>query len=236
MTRENLHSPWLLFEAGAVAKHDESRVWTYLFGLSPTDVKDPLSEFQHTVATKDDTKKLLIALNGRLPDPKLSHERLSKAFETWWPQLEASLDKIPKQAPRLGGTKDPVRNILEMTTEILQRVRESTRQPTIDASDLYDDDERVNMASVISSMLLQKLKTAGISFQGVVTCTDGAYGIVQEDKAWRVEKRLAEDLALGRISLSDMFAASTQEKNPCNPGRSLKTSEADEPPKSPLSI
>jgi hypothetical protein len=216
LTPENLGSPWLLFEAGAVAKNDESRVWTYLFGgLTPTDVKDPLSEFQHTLATKDDTKKLLIAVNGRLSDGRLSHERLMKAFETWWPQLEANLDKIPKQSPKPEGPKDPVKRILEMTTEILQRVRESTRQPVIDASDVYDDENRVDMASIMSAVLVQRLKDESIPFDSVATCIDGAYAIHQENRAWRVEKMTAEDLALGRISLSEMFAASKQDKNPC---------------------
>jgi len=231
LTPDNLDSPWLLFEAGAVAKHDESRVWTYLFGLSPTDVKDPLSEFQHTVATKDDTKRLLMALNGRLTDGKLSHERLIRACGIWWPQLEASLDRIPKQAPRPGGPKDPIEHIVEITTEILQRVRESTRQATIDASELYDDNDRVDMASIISTVLVQRLRREGIPFKAVGTCTDGGYGIFQDDKGWRIEKRVAEDLALGRISLSEMFAASTQDKNPCRAQRTRNANEPDEVPK-----
>ena len=42
------------------------RVWTCLTGLKYTaDVKDPLSEFQHTAANREDTEKLIKALNRR---------------------------------------------------------------------------------------------------------------------------------------------------------------------------
>lgn len=99
LTPENLASPWLLFEAGAVAKRHNSRVWTYLFGLEYSDVKDPLSEFQHTLANEFDTKKMLHAVNHRLGQGKLPPERLNKAFETWWPQLAERLKAVPPKFP-----------------------------------------------------------------------------------------------------------------------------------------
>jgi hypothetical protein len=220
LTPENLTSPWLLFEAGAVAKHDGSRVWTYLFGLEYTDVKDPLSEFQHTLANEADTRKLVQAINHRLGDGQLSHERLDRAFGTWWPQLADKLRGIPARDAASAVEKEPTKKILEMTTEILQRVRESSRPAVISADDVYDDDERVDMASVVSSMLFETLKLSGTPFKGIATCLDGAYAIHQEDKDWRVEKRIAEDLALGRLTLADMFAKSVQMKNPCKPNSS----------------
>jgi len=124
LTPENLKSPWLLFEAGAIAKHAESRVWTYLFGLGYTDVKDPLSQFQHTAATKDDTKKLITTLNHRLGEAGHAQDRLNKSFETWWPQLAERLNGIPQKSPTPTNPKDPIKNIAEMTGEILERPRE----------------------------------------------------------------------------------------------------------------
>ena len=59
LTPENLESPWLLFEAGALSKMEESRTWTYLYGVKYEDVKDPLSQFQHTVVEEKDTLALL---------------------------------------------------------------------------------------------------------------------------------------------------------------------------------
>jgi hypothetical protein len=227
LTPENLNSPWLLFEAGAVAKHDQSRVWTYLFGLKPTDIADPFSEFQHTLSTKEDTKKLLFTINEQVVDGKLPRERLTKVFDMWWPQLEKNLTKIPGQVPGDQRTKDPLKRMLEMTTEILQRVRESAHQAVFDSRDVYDDAERVDISSVISSALLQRLKDERIPFSGVGTCTNGGYAIFQADKSWRIEKSVAEDLALGRISLSEMFSASRQKENPCGPDLDEGPTESD---------
>src|SRR5680860_1889992 len=38
MTEKNLNSPWILFEAGAVAKSRDSYVCTFLMKLNPTDI------------------------------------------------------------------------------------------------------------------------------------------------------------------------------------------------------
>src|SRR5262245_43236095 len=51
VTPENIHSPWLAFEAGALSKAlSASRVCTYLFDLSPANLPFPLAMFQATQA------------------------------------------------------------------------------------------------------------------------------------------------------------------------------------------
>ena len=53
LTRQNLAQPWILFEAGALAKQvesDTSRVTPYLFDVSPTELVVPLSSFQAATA------------------------------------------------------------------------------------------------------------------------------------------------------------------------------------------
>jgi hypothetical protein len=76
LTPENLASPWILFEAGALSKTVDSRVWTYLYDLGYTDVKDPLSQFQHTVATKEDTRKLIASINAAYGEGALDEARV----------------------------------------------------------------------------------------------------------------------------------------------------------------
>ena len=50
LTQENLQRPWILYEAGALSKKArESRAMTFLFEVKSIDVKEPLSQFQHTV-------------------------------------------------------------------------------------------------------------------------------------------------------------------------------------------
>jgi hypothetical protein len=60
LTGDNLGAPWLLFEAGAISKRADSRAFTYLYGIEYSDVKDPLSQFQHTLANEAETKDLCI--------------------------------------------------------------------------------------------------------------------------------------------------------------------------------
>ena len=59
LTRENLSSMWLAFEAGALSKHLEGRVATVLFGLRHSDVHPPLSMFQGTLFDEADFRKLI---------------------------------------------------------------------------------------------------------------------------------------------------------------------------------
>src|SRR4051812_12899520 len=48
LTRENLNSQWLAFEAGALAKHLSGKVAPILFGLEHQEVQQPLGMFQGT--------------------------------------------------------------------------------------------------------------------------------------------------------------------------------------------
>ena len=59
VTPENVHSPWVLFEAGALSKLHKSRVAPYLFGLEPSHVAAPLGQFQGLKADRAGTRQLL---------------------------------------------------------------------------------------------------------------------------------------------------------------------------------
>src|SRR5262249_46316277 len=49
LTPENLFAPWLLFEAGALAKTlEQTSVCPYLLDLQFADIRDPLAQFQAT--------------------------------------------------------------------------------------------------------------------------------------------------------------------------------------------
>jgi predicted nucleotide-binding protein len=97
VTRDNLDSRWLNFEAGALSK--EFNVCVYLFGVEPSSLGGPLSMFQHTKANKEDTFRLLQSFNDKDTQVKLSDERLRKIFEVWWPELEARLNEISIAKP-----------------------------------------------------------------------------------------------------------------------------------------
>jgi hypothetical protein len=60
LTPSNLHSDWILFEAGALSKTLQNTfVCPFLIGLEPSDVKPPLAQFQATKAEKKRCSKAL---------------------------------------------------------------------------------------------------------------------------------------------------------------------------------
>src|ERR1044071_9633221 len=51
LTPENIQSPWMLFEAGALARSSkEVTIYPYLFDLSPSALTGPLVQFQSVQA------------------------------------------------------------------------------------------------------------------------------------------------------------------------------------------
>lgn len=96
LTPENLDAPWVMFEAGALSKKlDGSRVCPYLFGFEPRELTGPLVQFQAARADRNDTKRLLMAMNHALGETRLPESVLDRAFDKWWPDLEASLARVP---------------------------------------------------------------------------------------------------------------------------------------------
>jgi TIR domain-containing protein len=131
LTPENLNAPWILFEAGALSKlHQNAYICTYLYGLEPSDLKDPLAQFQTTKAERDDTRRLLHTINRALMERSLPESKVDDAFDVWWPKLEERLGAII-----LGvHAAKPKRSERELIEEVLELVREQSRQRVLDPS------------------------------------------------------------------------------------------------------
>jgi hypothetical protein len=123
LTPENLHAPWLLFEAGALSKSvSEARVVPFLVDLKTTDVPYPFAQFQGVTADRDGTLRLLSAINDAL-DKALPKERLLRIFERWWPDLEKKIQSVPpNERPGV-----PERSERELLEEVLSLVRDMAR-------------------------------------------------------------------------------------------------------------
>jgi hypothetical protein len=125
LTPSNLHSDWILFEAGALSKTlQNTYVCPFLIGLEPSDIKPPLAQFQATQAKKGDVLRLLRTLNSALGDNGLPDTHIEEAFEVWWPKLEAQLKSLPTENANAQAHR-PDRELLE---EILGLVRNQLRQ------------------------------------------------------------------------------------------------------------
>ncbi len=95
LTKENVAAPWVLFEAGAIAKRfDRARVAPLLIGLTENDVPSPLSHLQGAVFNRSGAERLVASINERLGTRKLSKRKLANAVERRWAELEGALGKV----------------------------------------------------------------------------------------------------------------------------------------------
>jgi hypothetical protein len=151
ITPENQEAPWLLFEAGALAKNlDRSKVCPLLFdGMDPTDVKGPLVQFQAAQFSKEETKRVLRMINGELADAALSSDVLDGVFEMWWPKLEGQVaEQLEKNVEGDGEGRRSDRDLLE---EVLALTREyaRSRERRIDFEHPAWDDLLLNVVNLV---------------------------------------------------------------------------------------
>lgn len=101
ITPSNMAAEWINFEAGAlsIAIKDgtERKVVPLLIGFHDRGAiqRGPLGLFNALRFTKDDVWKLILTLNAELPNG-LDGEDLGDLFETYWPKLEAQVEKLKK--------------------------------------------------------------------------------------------------------------------------------------------
>jgi hypothetical protein len=119
LTQENFQAPWLLFEAGSIAKKfGASRVVPYLIDeLPPASERSPLAQFQHVRADRVGTHRLVESINSIRENPK-PLDRLERSFAKWWPDLEQTLNGLQAS----GRAQPAIRSERELLETILQRV------------------------------------------------------------------------------------------------------------------
>lgn len=137
LTNSNLESKWIHFEAGAIAKTKDAHICTFLFDVIPTDVQQPLSQFQATKNNKEDIYKLVKTINtliGKNGGKSLKDSNLEGVFDTFWPQLEKMLKKVPDQdeTPQVTRTE---KDLLEESLQILRGLKNSINTSFLNESD-----------------------------------------------------------------------------------------------------
>lgn len=170
LTQENQHSPWILFEAGALSKNlEESKVCPILFNFDTTDLKGPLSSFQATKFNKDDFKKLLESINNSCEETKLEQKSLDETFEVWWPMLYKKINEILAQdntdsKPSKRKDRDILEEILELARSNAKAIISTPRDVSrITVEDLVAGYRRIKEKNVrglsIESDLIQMEST-----------------------------------------------------------------------------
>ncbi len=151
LTSDNLDSRWILYEAGALAKKDASRLWTLLLDLRYSDVEKPLEQFQHTTCEKDDFFKMVKSINEQIRlknESNLTVENLTKIYEMMWPELEPGLKVAKDMEPESPRQERSDRDILE---EILESVRQKKAPRLIMREDMRT--ELANMELAIAALM-----------------------------------------------------------------------------------
>ncbi|WP_417799883.1 TIR domain-containing protein [Tenacibaculum sp.] len=125
VTKENLHAPWLTFEAGALSKKlEKSYVSPFLFDIKRSEINGPILQFQSTVHNEEDVLKLIKTINKACGDTKLSDEMVEKAFKAWYPTLQEELKKVTEEfKTEEADTEEPEKEKQEILEELLELTR-----------------------------------------------------------------------------------------------------------------
>jgi hypothetical protein len=119
VTPENLNSPWVLFEAGALAKAMQgAKVIPLLFNLEFSDISGPLAQFQAKKCDRDGVVEVVTSIN-KSTDSAVPDDRKNQLFSALWPELEKQFQGIPHEAP----TAKHMRPHHEILEELVSGVR-----------------------------------------------------------------------------------------------------------------
>lgn len=126
VTPTNVESPWLNYEAGALAKTTgQTAVRTVLLGLSPGDLPAgaPLSNFQHTSAVNvAEMWNLIESIHLRSESAGGDLERVRWAFDQAWPDLESRLEAIVlEQSPEAATNSGSYEQLL--IKDVMQEIK-----------------------------------------------------------------------------------------------------------------
>lgn len=144
LTQENKEKPWILFEAGALAKGlTTNRVCTLLIDLTPEDLQDPLAQFNHTLPEKSSVWELTRTINACLADKALDERILRQVFDTYWPQFdkkftEALNDNPPGEVIPPRSEQDILSEILANTRSLSHRIRDLESEVQIKAKNRFN--------------------------------------------------------------------------------------------------
>jgi len=136
LTKDNLESPWILFEAGAVARSLEARVVPVLIGVEPSDLDGPLAQFQSLQADRRGIERLVSSLHDS-SDSTLEAAQRDLVFERMWPVLEERIAALLEQSRHEIEVESPDDLVATLT-----ETSEKGHAPMLDPNLLRLDQER----------------------------------------------------------------------------------------------
>jgi hypothetical protein len=134
LTAENLVAPWVLFEAGSLAKSvGASRVIPILCGIDSIEMPNhPLRQFQYIKAPqRTELYKLVEALNQH-GDAPLTEDRLKRTFEKWYPDFLQGYESMDWSSAAADTTVEPFGpgQLSEVLETVMTELRDLKREIT----------------------------------------------------------------------------------------------------------
>ena len=134
LTPENVSAPWIMFEAGALAKKLEiAKVIPLLFDLEISDISPPISDFQARKLNFEGVRDVITSINGSSEKPS-AEDRILKLYGKFWPDIEEKIKNIPVKP-----TQAQKRTQHEVLEELVSSVR-SIDSRFRDVEGLYGDE------------------------------------------------------------------------------------------------
>jgi hypothetical protein len=202
LTPENLNEPWILYEAGALSKtiDDKTRLCTYLLaGLQSQNVRQPLGMFQHTVASKEETWKLIRTVNSSISDDPVSDSNLKAIFEKMWPELEKTIENIP--------SPDQVVEAKRLPDEMLAEILDLSRATANSRKQSEWIDQYAPLMKQFFPLLEQLVKGAQTGVQTTPPQPQQRaifrVKVKYEDEIKKIEGTAAVEDAIGRLVIVD---------------------------------
>jgi TIR domain len=186
LTPDNIESPWLNFEAGALGKvMDKARVVPLLYRLSTADVSPPLSMFMMKPADENGVLATITAINENMEN-SIDPVTLKSIFGAMWPHLQSELAAIEHPGVSLVKPPRPDRELLEEILELLRR-RSRVAEPAQSRA----------MGEAIATVLGKLVDPSGVvEISGkTITVTDGELHRLRGDQREELK-------ALNRIAQS----------------------------------
>lgn len=175
LTKENQNEPWILFEAGGLAKGlDKSRIYVLLIDLNSSDILlSPLSAFNHTKVTEEGIRKLMHVINSRTEKPVLPSV-IDSVFDKFWPDFQTRFDEIIATTQAIDVTEsdneivksvgDDLKPMLEEILKTVRSNRSPGKQSIVDPNVL---NYKLVQRAVFEYLATKKLET--VDFESIMT-------------------------------------------------------------------
>ena len=90
LTKENINASWILFEAGAMANHEEKRVIPLLFDVD-IDSKSPFYQYEHIKFTEENFKKMIRDIKTFCEFNKMTEKQQKAVTDKYYEQFNDSI-------------------------------------------------------------------------------------------------------------------------------------------------